>query len=197
MAFNPVFFFFFLFMFEWFFFRLADSVAVLHASMRVAHPGVDGRTVLRANHLYYVAYPAFHFCVMLERARTTVLAVRYEQEGQRLGIWMSSINVRAMNQKKDSTAAQIAIWRCISQLNISRILQWLISMGYMTFVIVSALADTELFGQPQGIIFLTSKYNNQPIFCISIFTLGLTIFTAFCGWHITVLNKRLRQNTSV
>jgi len=39
-------------------------------------------------YLHMLAYPLFHFCVLVERVRATLLAEKYEQEGQRLGIWM-------------------------------------------------------------------------------------------------------------
>jgi hypothetical protein len=41
-----------------------------------------------------LAYPAFHFCVMVERIRATLLAEKYENEGQKLGIWMVATIVR-------------------------------------------------------------------------------------------------------
>ena len=44
-------------------------------------------------YLYYVAYPLFHFCVMVERVRATCLAERYEQEGRCFGICMVAVNV--------------------------------------------------------------------------------------------------------
>jgi len=35
-----------------------------------------------------IAYPALHFCVLIERVRATMLAEKYEREGQRLGVIM-------------------------------------------------------------------------------------------------------------
>lgn len=43
--------------------------------------------------VYAIAYPALHFCVMIERFRATVLAERYENEGQRLGYFMVAVIV--------------------------------------------------------------------------------------------------------
>jgi hypothetical protein len=39
-------------------------------------------------YLQTFGYPALHFCLMVERVRATVLAEKYEREGQQLGIWM-------------------------------------------------------------------------------------------------------------
>ena len=40
-------------------------------------------------YLCSIAYPAFHFCIMVERFHATFLADKYENEGQKLGIWMA------------------------------------------------------------------------------------------------------------
>lgn len=37
-------------------------------------------------YVYTVAFPAFHFCVMIERVRATLFAAKYEHEDRRLGI---------------------------------------------------------------------------------------------------------------
>ncbi|CAK5048542.1 unnamed protein product [Meloidogyne enterolobii] len=47
-----------------------------------------------------IAYPFFHFCIMIERARATLLAEKYEKEGRLLGIFMSLAVVSFLEVKK-------------------------------------------------------------------------------------------------
>jgi hypothetical protein len=48
---------------------------------------------LAPTYLYFIAYPLLHFFLMAERVRATMMAQKYEGEGQQLGIWMVSIVV--------------------------------------------------------------------------------------------------------
>lgn len=49
-------------------------------------------------HLHTVAYPALHFCIMLERLRATERAENYESEGHRLACWMCAGIVRKVGE---------------------------------------------------------------------------------------------------
>jgi len=55
------------------------------------------------------------------------------------------------------------------------------------------LADTEEFGQPQGAIYMTTKYNALPMFYMTIFTLILMIVTTICDWRIIILNRKIKN----
>jgi hypothetical protein len=44
---------------------------------------------LSPQYVYYFAYPLFHFAIMVERARATFMAEKYENTGNRLGILMA------------------------------------------------------------------------------------------------------------
>nr|CAD2177527.1 unnamed protein product [Meloidogyne enterolobii] len=101
---------------------------------------------------------------MIERARATLLAEKYEKEGRLLGIYMS-----------------LAVW--------------LISIIYYIYISLAALADTEEFGQPKGLIYITSKYNALPMFYMTIFTLILMIVTTLCDWRIIILNRKIKNLT--
>jgi len=46
-----------------------------------------------------LAYPSFHFCIMIERARATLFAENYEKEGRLLGIYMSLFVVSYFGKK--------------------------------------------------------------------------------------------------
>uniref|UniRef100_A0A914N925 G_PROTEIN_RECEP_F1_2 domain-containing protein n=1 Tax=Meloidogyne incognita TaxID=6306 RepID=A0A914N925_MELIC len=109
-----------------------------------------------------LAYPSFHFCIMIERARATLFAENYEKEGRLLGIYMS-------------------------------LFVWLISIIYYIYISLAALADTEEFGQPQGAIYMTTKYNALPMFYMTIFTLILMIVTTICDWRIIILNRKIKN----
>jgi hypothetical protein len=74
--------------------------------------------------------------------------------------------------------------------------QWLLSGGYIVYICGSALADDQM-GPSQGVMYLTSRYNAKPIFCVTIGTLALIIGTAVCDWRILVLNRRIRDKKSV
>jgi hypothetical protein len=75
-------------------------------------------------------------------------------------------------------------------------IQWPLSLGYMAYVICSAFADKTLLGHPQGIQYLTSAYNAEPIFYVMNGTLLLILATVLCDWRIFVLNKRIRERSA-
>jgi hypothetical protein len=72
-------------------------------------------------------------------------------------------------------------------------LQFFLSIGFVIYVICSALADDNLSGHLQAFFFLTSKYNSQPLFLVSICVCFLAIFMALCAWRITLWNRRIRS----
>ncbi|KAF7635236.1 hypothetical protein Mgra_00005351 [Meloidogyne graminicola] len=119
-------------------------------------------TIYAPYYINSIAYPLFHFCIMIERIRATILAEKYENENYKLGILM-----------------------CI--------LIWLISIIYYIYLALSALADTDNFGQPQGPTYITSKYNATTMFYMTIITLILMIVTTLGDWRITILNKKIRM----
>jgi hypothetical protein len=130
-----------------------------------------------------MAYPAFHFCVMIERFRATIMARKYEQEGQRLGWKMAAINVNLIN---------FSIF-FYSSIFVFLPFQWIIGFAYLFWIIYTCLLDTDNFSHPQGLIFMTSNNNATFILFMNVFFISLVIFTAFCDWRITVINKRLQS----
>uniref|UniRef100_A0A1I8B6M3 G_PROTEIN_RECEP_F1_2 domain-containing protein n=1 Tax=Meloidogyne hapla TaxID=6305 RepID=A0A1I8B6M3_MELHA len=48
-------------------------------------------TIYAPYYINSIAYPSFHFCIMIERVRATILAEKYEKEGRLLGIYMCLI----------------------------------------------------------------------------------------------------------
>ena len=62
----------------------------------------------------------------------------------------------------------------------------------MAFIDVGALV--ELGPEPQGVHQLSSQYSNGLIFSNVVLNLLLVAITAIGDWHVTVLNRRLREH---
>uniref|UniRef100_A0A1I8BD54 G_PROTEIN_RECEP_F1_2 domain-containing protein n=1 Tax=Meloidogyne hapla TaxID=6305 RepID=A0A1I8BD54_MELHA len=68
---------------------------------------------------------------------------------------------------------------------------WILSITYTIYIICSALADKETFGQPMGIVILTSKYNATIIlysFYIAIYISGVI---TLCDFFVYRANKKI------
>ncbi|KAL3074466.1 hypothetical protein niasHS_015296 [Heterodera schachtii] len=70
---------------------------------------------------------------------------------------------------------------------------WLASLLYLACIVGLALADPQISGHPQGVVYLTSDYNANLIFWAMLFTMLLVVATALCDWRIYLLNKRLNR----
>nr|CAD2167781.1 unnamed protein product [Meloidogyne enterolobii] len=73
------------------------------------------------------------------------------------------------------------------------IVVWILSISYTIYIICSALADNDAFGQPLGIVALTSKYNATIILYSFYATLFICVVITFCDFLVYRANKRIRR----
>nr|CAD2180604.1 unnamed protein product [Meloidogyne enterolobii] len=71
------------------------------------------------------------------------------------------------------------------------IISWVISIGYMTFIILMAFADPSM--EIVGALYLANKSTANLIIYITILTTLMVILTAFFDWRITVTNSRIQE----
>ena len=67
------------------------------------------------------------------------------------------------------------------------------SIVYTIYVILSALADTDTFGQPMGVVYLTSKYNATIILYTYYLILFIATITTICDFVIYRINKTFKK----
>ncbi|CAK5014600.1 unnamed protein product [Meloidogyne enterolobii] len=72
---------------------------------------------------------------------------------------------------------------------------WFLSIIYTIYIICSALADNDAFGQPLGIVALTSKYNATIILYSFYATLFICVVITFCDFLVYRANKRIRRKS--
>nr|CAD2182945.1 unnamed protein product [Meloidogyne enterolobii] len=93
--------------------------------------------------------------------------------------------------------ATVCIWQYETKGRIcairGTIVVWSLSIVYTIYVILSALADTDTFGQPMGVVYLTSKYNATIILYTYYLILFIATITTICDFVIYRINKTFKK----
>nr|CAD2154545.1 unnamed protein product [Meloidogyne enterolobii] len=71
------------------------------------------------------------------------------------------------------------------------IISWVISISYMTYIILMAFADPSM--EILGALYLVNKSTANLIIYVTILTTLMVILTAFFDWRITVTNRRIQE----
>uniref|UniRef100_A0A915NA91 Serpentine receptor class gamma n=1 Tax=Meloidogyne javanica TaxID=6303 RepID=A0A915NA91_MELJA len=96
--------------------------------------------------------------------------------------------------------ATVCIWQYETKGKIcairGTIVVWSLSIVYTIYVILSALADTDTFGQPMGVVYLTSKYNATIILYTYYLILFIATITTICDFVIYRKNKTFKKSAN-
>uniref|UniRef100_A0A914L2F7 Uncharacterized protein n=1 Tax=Meloidogyne incognita TaxID=6306 RepID=A0A914L2F7_MELIC len=136
---------------------------------------------------------------MLERVRATVCIWQYETKGRicairgTIVVGIKQLLERAIcDSLEDDRWGTLRSTRTINRFS-RQIRRWSLSIVYTIYVILSALADTDTFGQPMGVVYLTSKYNATIILYTYYLILFIATITTICDFVIYRINKTFKK----